>query len=191
VEVFDSHGNLKSTHVAGNIITNKGVAYIINRSLISAANQFAADSDATGAGAWYVNLFDFGQATAVSGDDAYSNSFTGTAGTDRHVVSATLLSGGGNTNGQAYSLGAVINSTVAGANPARTISNSGSPASFTIRTSGSVSGVYLTNVQSNAQATINADQDRLLFSIAEFNSGAITGLQPNDTVNVTYTHTFN
>ena len=153
VQCFDKDGNLKWEDSMHNLVVNQG--------LQDMNTQYFKGSTYTAA--FYLGLI------------------TGPGASTSYSASDTLASHGGWTEFTNYSGSrkAVTFGTATTADPS-VIDNSGSPASFSITSSGGVvAGAFLCNVASGTSG--------VLFSEADFQSPGDRTVVSGDTLNVTYT----
>lgn len=154
IECYDKDGKLKWTAEESNLVVNVGLQYMAGTALTSTAQITT----------WYIGLYGAGASnTPAAGDTAashagwteitpYSNSTRPTA----TFASATL------------------------ANPS-VVTNSASPAAFTINATATVGGAFLISNSTKGGST------GTLFSAADFQSPGDRVVASGDTLNVVYT----
>jgi len=157
-ECFDQHGRLKWTLESKNIVVNVGLQYMAG-SALTGTTQIPT---------WYLGLYGAAATnTPAAGDTMAShpgwNEFTGYSNATRPT--------------------AVFAPATLGVSSL--VSNSASPAAFTINITDVVGGAFLTssNVKGATAGT--------LFSAAPFASPGDRNVDSGDTLNVTYTFTLN
>lgn len=154
VECFDKDGNLKWAVESKNLVVNVGLKYMAGAGL-------AAETQIT---TWYLGLYGAGASnTPAAGDTAASHA--------------------GWTEITPYSNATRPTATFAAAttaNPA-VVTNSASPASFSINATATVGGAFLISNNTKGGTT------GTLFSAADFQSPGDRSVVSGDTLNVTYT----
>lgn len=152
VECLDKDGNLKWVVEEENLVVNVGLQYMAGTALTSTAQITT----------WYLGLIT-GPGVTTSATDTMSShgwtEFTGYSNATR--VSATFTAA---TN----------------ANPS-VVTNTSSPASFTINATGTVGGAFLTSGSAKSGTT------GTLFSEKAFSTPGDRNVVSGDTLNVTYT----
>lgn len=152
VECFDAEGNLKWVDLANNLVVNTG--------LQDMNTQYFKGSTYTAA--WYLGLInDAGANITIASSD--------TLATHAGWTEASGYSG----NRKAVSFG-----TATTADPS-VITNSSSPASFTMNANATIGGAFLANVTSGTSG--------VLFSASKFQSPGDRTVVNGDVLNVTYT----
>lgn len=156
VQCFDKDGNLKWEDKAHNLVVNEGLADM-NTKYFTGASYTAA---------WYLGLITgpAAQTTISAGDTLASHGATGSGG----WTEDTNYSG----NRKAVTFGSASN-----ADPS-VISNTASPAAFSITGTTTVAGAFLTNAASGTSG--------VLFSASDFQAPGDRSVVNGDTLNVTY-----
>jgi hypothetical protein len=151
VECFDKDGKLKWTAEEHNLVVNVGLQYMAGVALTS-TSQITT---------WYIGLYGAGASNTPAASD-------------------TLASHAGWTEVTPYSGSRPAASFTAAtnANPS-VVTNSGSPASYTINATATVGGAFLCSAASGTSGT--------LFSAADFQSPGDRSVVSGDTLQVTYT----
>jgi hypothetical protein len=153
LECFDKDGNLKWSAEESNLVVNVGLQYMAGTALTSTAQITT----------WYIGLYGAGASnTPAAGDTMASH-----AG----WTEVTPYSG----NRPTATFAAATN-----ANPS-VVTNSASPASFSINATQTVGGAFLTSNNTAGGST------GVLFSAADFQSPGDRSVVSGDTLNVTYT----
>lgn len=153
-ECFDKDGNLKWTAESRNLVVNVGLQDM-NTQYFKGATYTAA---------WYVGLY-------------------GAASSNNPAAGDTMSSHAGWTENTTYSNAtrpAATFGTATTADPS-VISNSASPASFSINGTTTIGGAFLVNNSTKGGTT------GTLFSAADFQSPGDRSVVNGDTLNVTYT----
>lgn len=154
VECFDSEGNLKWSESINNLVVNVGLQDMNTKYFTGSAYTAA----------WYIGLY-------------------GSASTNNPAAGDTASSHAGWTEVTAYSQStrpACTFGTATTADPS-VISNSGSPAQFSINGTTTVGGAFLISNSTKGGTT------GVLFSAADFQSPGDRSVVSGDTLNVTYT----
>ncbi len=154
VECFDKDGNLKWAVESKNLVVNVGLKYM-------AGSALAAETQIT---TWYLGLYGAGASnTPAAGDTASSHA--------------------GWTEITPYSNATRPTATFAAATTANpsVVTNSASPASFSINATATVGGAFLISNSTKGGTT------GTLFSAADFQSPGDRNVVNGDTLNVTYT----
>jgi hypothetical protein len=154
VECFDKDGNLKWAVESKNLVVNVGLKYM-------AGSALAAETQIT---TWYLGLYGAGASnTPAAGDTASSHA--------------------GWTEITPYSNATRPTATFAAATTANpsVVTNSASPASFSINATATVGGAFLISNNTKGGTT------GTLFSAADFQSPGDRAVVSGDTLNVTYT----
>lgn len=154
VQCFDKEGNLKWTEEKHNLVVNVGLQDM-NTKYFSGSSYTAA---------WYIGLY-------------------GAASSNNPSASDTMSSHGGWTEVTAYSQAtrpACSFGTATTADPS-VITNSGSPATFSINGTTTVGGAFLTSDNTKGGTT------GTLFSASDFQSPGDRSVVSGDTLTVTYT----
>lgn len=151
IECYDKDGILKWTAETKNLVVNVGLQYMAGVALTS-TTQITA---------WYIGLYGAGASNTPAATD-------------------TLATHGGWTEITPYS-GSRPSATFAAATNANpsVVTNSASPASYSINATATVGGAFLCSVASGTSGT--------LFSAADFQSPGDRSVVSGDTLNVTYT----
>jgi len=153
IECFDKDGNLKWSAEESNLVVNVGLQYMAGTALTTTAQITT----------WYIGLYGAGASnTPAAGDTMASH-----AG----WTEVTPYSG----NRPTATFAAATN-----ANPS-VVTNSASPASFSINATQTVGGAFLTSNNTAGGST------GVLFSAADFQSPGDRNVVSGDTLNVTYT----
>lgn len=154
VECFDKDGNLKWAVESKNLVVNVGLKYMAGAGL-------AAETQIT---TWYLGLYGAGASnTPAAGDTAASHA--------------------GWTEITPYSNATRPTATFAAATTANpsVVTNSASPAAFSINATATVGGAFLISDSTKGGTT------GTLFSAADFQSPGDRAVVSGDTLNVTYT----
>lgn len=154
VECFDKDGNLKWAVESKNLVVNVGLKYM-------AGSALAAETQVT---TWYLGLYGAGASnTPAAGDTASSHA--------------------GWTEITPYSNATRPTATFAAATTANpsVVTNSASPAAFSINATATVGGAFLISNNTKGGTT------GTLFSAADFQSPGDRNVVNGDTLNVTYT----
>jgi hypothetical protein len=154
VQCFDKDGNLKWTEENHNLVVNVGLQDM-NTKYFSGSSYTAA---------WYIGLY-------------------GSGSTNNPAAGDTMASHAGWTEVTAYSNAtrpAATFGTATTANPS-VISNSASPASFSINGTATVGGAFLVSNSTKGGST------GTLFSASDFTSPGDRSVVSGDTLTVTYT----
>lgn len=151
IECFDKDGKLKWTAEESNLVVNVGLQYMAGSALTS-TTQITT---------WYIGLYGAGASNTPAAGD-------------------TLASHAGWTEVTPYSGNRPAATFVAAtnANPS-VVTNSASPASYSINATATVGGAFLCSVASGTSGT--------LFSAADFQSPGDRSVVSGDTLNVSYT----
>jgi len=152
VECRDAQGNLKWVHEEDNLVVNVGLKDMNDK-------YFAGSSYSA---TWYLGLITGPGVTTNANDTMSSKGFTEFTGYAQ-ATRPTCTFGAATT-----------------ANPS-VISNSGSPAAFTINTTATVGGAFLTSNNTKGGTT------GILFSEKAFSAPGDRSVVVNDTLTVTYT----
>jgi hypothetical protein len=154
VECHDKDGNLKWTAESKNLVVNAGLQYMAGSALTS-VTQITT---------WYLGLYGAGASNTPAAGD-------------------TMASHVGWTEVTAYSNANRVTATLATATTANpsVVTNSASPASFSINGTATVGGAFLTSDNTKGGAT------GTLFSAADFGSPGDRSVVNGDTLSVTYT----
>jgi hypothetical protein len=154
-QCFDKDGNLKWEEKTHNLVVNQGLQNM-NTQFFKGVSYSAA---------WYIGLVNNSPTPSFSANDTLDSH----GGWDE-VVPTVGYSG----NRKAATFG-----TATTADPS-VISNSGSPAQFSMSTTVTVNGAFLCNAASGSLIT------DVLFSVAAFQSPGNRSVVNGDTLNVTY-----
>jgi hypothetical protein len=154
VECHDKDGNLKWTAESKNLVVNVGLQYMAGTALTSVAQITT----------WYLGLYGAGASNTPAAGD-------------------TMSSHAGWTEVTAYSNANRVTATLATATTANpsVVTNSASPASFSINGTATVGGAFLTSNNTKGGTT------GTLFSAADFGSPGDRSVVNGDTLSVTYT----
>lgn len=154
IECFDKDGNLKWVAEESNLVVNVGLQYMAGTALTSTAQITT----------WYIGLYGAGASNTPAATD--------TASSHAGWTEVTPYS---NSTRPAASFTAATN-----ANPS-VVTNSGTPASFSINATATVGGAFLISNSTKGGTT------GTLFSAADFQSPGDRSVVSGDTLNVTYT----
>ena len=154
VECHDKDGNLKWTAESKNLVVNAGLAYMAGSALTS-VTQITS---------WYIGLYGAGASNTPAAGD-------------------TMSSHAGWTEVVPYSNATRVAATFVTATTANpsVVTNSASPASFTINATSTVGGAFLTSSSTKSGTT------GTLFSAADFSSPGDRSVVSGDVLSVTYT----
>jgi hypothetical protein len=154
VECHDKDGNLKWTAESKNLVVNAGLAYMAGSALTS-VTQITT---------WYIGLYGAGASNTPAAGD-------------------TMSSHAGWTEVVPYSNATRVAATFATATTANpsVVTNSASPATFTINATSTVGGAFLTSGSAKSGTT------GTLFSAADFASPGDRSVVSGDILSVTYT----
>ena len=154
VECHDKDGKLKWTAESKNLVVNAGLAYMAGTALTS-VTQITT---------WYIGLYGAGASNTPAAGD-------------------TMSSHAGWTEVVPYSNATRVAATFATATTANpsVVTNSASPATFTINATSTVGGAFLTSGSAKSGTT------GTLFSAADFSSPGDRSVVSGDILSVTYT----
>jgi hypothetical protein len=154
VECHDKDGNLKWTAESKNLVVNVGLQYMAGTALTS-VTQITT---------WYIGLYGAGASNTPAAGD-------------------TMSSHAGWTEVVPYSNATRVQATFATATTANpsVVTNSASPASFTINATSTVGGAFLTSGSAKSGTT------GTLFSAADFSAPGDRSVVSGDVLSVTYT----
>ena len=154
VECHDKDGNLKWSADSKNLVVNAGLAYMAGTALTSVAQITS----------WYIGLYGAGASNTPAAGD-------------------TMSSHAGWTEVVPYSNATRVAATFATATTANpsVVTNSASPATFTINATATVGGAFLTSGSAKSGTT------GTLFSAADFASPGDRSVVSGDILSVTYT----
>ena len=154
IECFDKDGNLKWEAESKNLVVNVGLQYMAGTALTSVMQITA----------WYIGLY-------------------GAAASNNPAAGDTASSHAGWTEIVPYSNSTRPSATFATATTANpsVVTNSASPAAFTINATATVGGAFLISNSTKSGTT------GTLFSAADFQSPGDRNVVSGDTLNVTYT----
>ena len=158
IKCHDKDGNLKWEAQSKNLVVNAGLRYMAGSALTSVAQITT----------WYLGLY-------------------GVAASNTPAAGDTLASPAGWTEIAPYSNATRVAATLATATTANPsgVTNSASPASFSINATATVGGAFLT---SSSPKTPNSGFDAgTLFSAADFGGAGDRNVVSGDTLSVTYT----
>lgn len=154
IECFDKDGNLKWRAEESNLVVNVGLQYMAGVALTSTAQITT----------WYIGLYGAGASnTPAAGDTAASH------------AGWTEVTPYSNATRPTATFAAATN-----ANPS-VVTNSASPAAFSINATDTVGGAFLISNSTKGGTT------GTLFSAADFQSPGDRSVVSGDTLNVTYT----
>lgn len=154
VECHDKDGNLKWTAESKNLVVNAGLQYMAGTALTS-VTQITT---------WYIGLYGAGASNTPAATDTMSS----------HIGWTEVVPYSNATRVQATF------ATATTANPS-VVTNSASPASFTINATSTVGGAFLTSGSAKSGTT------GTLFSAADFSSPGDRSVVSGDVLSVTYT----
>lgn len=154
VECFDKDGNLKWAIESKNLVVNVGLKYMAGAAL-------AAETQVT---TWYLGLYGAGASNTPAASDTASSH-----------AGWTEITPYSNATRPAATFAAATT-----ANPS-VVTNSASPASFSINATATVGGAFLISDSTKGGTT------GTLFSAADFQSPGDRNVVNGDTLNVTYT----
>jgi hypothetical protein len=154
VECHDKDGNLKWTAESKNLVVNAGLQYMAGSALTS-VTQITT---------WYIGLYGAGASNTPAATDTMSS----------HIGWTEVVPYSNATRVQATF------ATATTANPS-VVTNSASPASFTINATSTVGGAFLTSGSAKSGTT------GTLFSAADFSSPGDRSVVSGDVLSVTYT----
>lgn len=154
VECFDKDGNLKWAIESKNLVVNVGLKYM-------AGSALAAETQVT---TWYLGLYGAGASNTPAASDTASSH-----------AGWTEITPYSNSTRPAATFAAATT-----ANPS-VVTNSASPASFSINATATVGGAFLISDSTKGGTT------GTLFSAADFQSPGDRNVVNGDTLNVTYT----
>jgi hypothetical protein len=154
IKCHDKDGNLKWQADSKNLVVNAGLAYMAGTALTSVAQITT----------WYIGLY-------------------GAAASNTPAAGDTMSSHAGWTEVVPYSNATRVAATFATATTANpsVVTNSASPASFTINATSTVGGAFLTSGSAKSGTT------GTLFSAADFGSPGDRSVVSGDSLSVTYT----
>jgi hypothetical protein len=154
VECHDKDGNLKWSAESKNLVVNVGLQYMAGTALTSVAQITS----------WYIGLYGAGASNTPAAGD-------------------TMSSHAGWTEVVPYSNATRVAATFATATTANpsVVTNSASPATFTINATSTVGGAFLTSGSAKSGTT------GTLFSAADFSSPGDRSVVSGDILSVTYT----
>jgi len=154
IKCHDKDGNLKWQADSKNLVVNAGLAYMAGTALTSVAQITT----------WYIGLY-------------------GAAASNTPAAGDTMSSHAGWTEVVPYSDATRVAATFATATTANpsVVTNSASPASFTINATSTVGGAFLTSGSAKSGTT------GTLFSAADFGSPGDRSVVSGDSLSVTYT----
>jgi hypothetical protein len=154
VECHDKDGNLKWSAESKNLVVNVGLQYMAGTALTSVAQITS----------WYIGLYGAGASNTPAAGD-------------------TMSSHAGWTEVVPYSNATCVAATFATATTANpsVVTNSASPATFTINATSTVGGAFLTSGSAKSGTT------GTLFSAADFASPGDRSVVSGDILSVTYT----
>jgi len=154
IKCHDKDGNLKWQADSKNLVVNAGLAYMAGTALTSVAQITT----------WYIGLY-------------------GAAASNTPAAGDTMSSHAGWTEVVPYSNATRVAATFVTATTANpsVVTNSASPASFTINATSTVGGAFLTSGSAKSGTT------GTLFSAADFGSPGDRSVVSGDSLSVTYT----
>jgi hypothetical protein len=154
IQCLDKNGNLKWEAEEKNLVVNVGLAYMAGSALTSVAAITT----------WYIGLYGAGASNTPAAAD-------------------TMSSHAGWTEVVPYSNATRVAATFVTATTANpsVVTNSASPASFTINATSTVGGAFLTS------GSAKSGTAGTLFSASDFTSPGDRAVTSGDTLNVTYT----
>jgi hypothetical protein len=153
IECFDKDGQLKWSAEESNLVVNVGLQYMAGTALTS-TTQITT---------WYVGLYGAGASNTPAATDTMSS----------HIGWTEVTPYAGNRPTATFVAATNANPSV--------VTNSASPASFSINATQTVGGAFLTSNNTAGGST------GTLFSAADFQSPGDRNVVSGDTLNVTYT----
>jgi hypothetical protein len=151
LECFDKDGNLKWFAEESNLVVNVGLQYMAGTALTS-TTQITT---------WYIGLYGAGASNTPAATDTLAS----------HAGWTEITPYSGNRPAASFTAATNANPSV--------VTNSGSPAAFSINATATVGGAFLASASSGTTGT--------LFSAADFQSPGDRSVVSGDTLNVTYT----
>jgi len=151
IECLDKDGNLKWRAEESNLVVNVGLQYMAGAGLTS-TTQITT---------WYIGLYGAGASNTPAATDTLAI----------HAGWTEITPYAGNRPTATFAAATNANPSV--------VTNSASPASFSINATATVGGAFLCSVNSGTAGT--------LFSAADFQSPGDRSVASGDTLNVTYT----
>lgn len=153
MECFDKNGNLKWVAESQNLVVNVGLQYMAG-SALTGTSQITT---------WYIGLYGAGASNTPAAGDTMAS----------HAGWTEVTPYSGNRPTATLAAATLANPSV--------VTNSASPASFSINATQTVGGAFLTSNNTAGGST------GTLFSAADFQSPGDRSVVSGDTLNVTYT----
>jgi len=150
IECFDKDGNLKWSAEESNLVVNVGLQYMAGVALTSTAQITT----------WYIGLYGAGASNTPAATDTLSS----------HAGWTEVTPYAGNRPAATFAAATNANPSV--------VTNTASPASFSINATQTVGGAFLCSAASGTTGT--------LFSAADFQSPGDRNVVSGDTLNVSY-----
>jgi hypothetical protein len=157
MECFDKDGNLKWVAEESNLVVNVGLQYMAGTALTSTAQITT----------WYIGLYGAGASNTPAAGDTMAS----------HIGWTEVTPYAGTRPAATFAAATNANPSV--------VTNSASPASFSINATATVGGAFLTSNNTAGGST------GTLFSAADFQSPGDRSVVSGDTLNVTYTFSLN
>ena len=157
MECFDKDGNLKWVAEESNLVVNVGLQYMAGTALTSTAQTTT----------WYIGLYGAGASNTPAAGDTMAS----------HIGWTEVTPYAGTRPAATFAAATNANPSV--------VTNSASPASFSINATATVGGAFLTSNNTAGGST------GTLFSAADFQSPGDRSVVSGDTLNVTYTFSLN
>lgn len=152
IECFDKDGNLKWSAEESNLVVNVGLQYMAGTALTSTAQITT----------WYIGLYGAGASNTPAAGDTMAS----------HIGWTEVTPYSGNRPTATFAAATNANPSV--------VTNSASPASFSITSTATVGGAFLTSNNTAGGST------GVLFSAADFQAPGDRSVVSGDTLNVTY-----
>jgi hypothetical protein len=153
MECFDKDGNLKWSAEESNLVVNVGLQYMAGTALTTTAQITT----------WYIGLYGAGASNTPAAGDTMAS----------HAGWTEVTPYAGNRPTATFAAATLANPSV--------VTNSASPASFSINATQTVGGAFLTSNNTAGGST------GVLFSAADFQAPGDRNVVSGDTLNVTYT----
>lgn len=157
MECLDKDGNLKWVAEESNLVVNVGLQYMAGTALTSTAQITT----------WYIGLYGAGASNTPAAGDTMAS----------HIGWTEVTPYAGTRPAATFAAATNANPSV--------VTNSASPASFSINATATVGGAFLTSNNTAGGST------GTLFSAADFQSPGDRSVVSGDTLNVTYTFSLN
>lgn len=153
IECYDKDGLLKWSAEEHNLVVNVGLQYMAGTALTTTAQITT----------WYIGLYGAGASNTPAASDTMAS----------HAGWTEITPYSGNRPTATFAAATLANPSV--------VTNSASPASFSINATATVGGAFLTSSNTAGGST------GTLFSAADFQSPGDRSVVSGDTLNVTYT----